>query len=236
MAVDIDGLITQYMGLTQSLAQQVWRSAPHALELDELCAIANLGLVSAARRWQPYCKERNFSEDALEYFKPFVVRRVRGALIDAIRSSDWATRSLRTRAKALQEAGQDKGVPEKELAQRSGMTVQEVRNTIRGMAQRPVSLEAEELDPVGGGAVESDAFTAEMLATVVGAIRDLDPDEQIVLTLHYFQGLQLQEVARSMGISESRASQLHAKAVLAVHTEMLTNARQHGENTDAETD
>lgn len=224
--VNVDALIIQYMGLAQSLAQQVWRTAPHALELDELCGIAYLGLVSAARRWEPYCKERNFSVDALEYFKPFVVRRVHGSLIDAIRSSDWATRSLRNRAKALQDAGQDKGVPEKELAERSGMTVQEVRNTIRGMAQRPVSLEAEELDPVANHGVESDAFTADMLGTVVGTIQDLDVDQQIVLTLHYFQGLQLQEVARTMGISESRASQLHAKAVLAVLDQMKTTATQ----------
>lgn len=229
MTVDVDGLIRQYMGLTQSIAQQVWRTAPHALELDELTGIAYLGLVSAAKRWEPYCQEKGYDPQALQFFKPFVVRRVHGSLIDAIRSADWATRSLRTRAKALQEAGQDKGVPEKELARRSGMTVKEVRSTIRGMAQRPVSLEAEELDPVDRAGVESDAFTAEVLGTVVGTIRDLELEEQIVLTLHYFKGLQLQEVARTMGISESRASQLHAKAVLAVHEQMVT-AVQHRES------
>lgn len=232
MSVDVDGLIQQYMGLSQSLARQVWRSAPHALELDELTGIAYLGLVSAARRWPVYCDERGFDPAALQFFRPFVVRRVHGSLMDHIRSSDWATRSLRTRAKALQAAGQDKGLSEKELAERSGMTVKEVRATIRGMAQRPVSLEAEELDPVDGGGVESDAFTADVLGTVVGAIRDLEPEQQVVLTLHYYHGLQLQEVAREMGISESRASQLHARAVLAVHAEMV-NAVQHRENNDS---
>lgn len=225
---DPDALIHEYHGLAQSLAQQVWRTAPHALELDELRGIANLGLVSAARRWESYCAEKNFDPNALEYFKPFVVRRVHGSLIDAIRSADWATRSLRARSKALQDAGQDKGVPEKELALRAGMTVQEVRNTIRGMAQRPVSLEAEELDPVAGRGVESDAFASDLLGTMVGTIRDLEIEQQVVLTLHYFQGLQLQQVARTMGISESRASQLHASAVLAVH-EAMVEAAQHRE-------
>ncbi len=229
MTVDADSLITQYMPLTQTLARQVWRTAPHALELDELIGIAHLGLVQAARRWNTYCAEKGFDPEALQFFKPFVVQRVRGALIDAIRASDWATRSLRTRAKALQEAGQDRGASEKELAERSGLSVQEVRNTIRGMASRPVSLEAEELDPVGGAGVESDAFTAEVLGTVVGAIRDLEAEQQVVLTLRYFKGLQLQEVARTMGISESRASQLHAKAVLAVHEQMVV-AVKHREN------
>jgi RNA polymerase sigma factor FliA len=230
MTVDVDALIAEYMGLSQSIAQQVWRTAPHALDLDELTGIAFLGLVSAARRWLPYCASNDYDPNALQYFKPFVARRVHGALIDAIRSADWATRSLRTRAKALQEAGQDKGVPEKELARRAGLTVKEVRATIHGMSQRPVSLEAEELDPVAGTGVESAAFTSDLLGTLVGTIRDLEPEQQIVLTLHYFKGLQLQEVAKTMGISESRASQLHAKAVLAVHAEMLTAAQQRDDN------
>lgn len=225
MAVDVEELIHQYMSLTQSIAQQVWRTAPHALELDELIGIANLALVNTARRWPTYCQENSFDENAVQYFKPYVARRVYGALIDANRAADWATRSLRTRARALQAAGQDKGVSEKELAARSGMTVKEVRATIFGMSQRPVSLEAEDLDPVSGSGVESDAFTSDLLGSMVGAIRDLEFDQQIVLSLHYFKGLQLQEVAKTMGISESRASQLHANAVLAVHQGLLTAAQ-----------
>lgn len=230
MEVDVDGLITEYLGLAQSIAQQVWRTAPHALQLDELTGIAHLALVECANRWVPYCLRNNFDPAALQYFKPYVARRVYGALIDANRSADWATRSLRTRAKALQEAGQDKGASEHELAQRSGMTVKEVRQTIHGMSQRPVSLEGEELEPVSGGGVESEAFTSDVLGSMVGAIRDLEPELQIVLTLHYYKGLQLQEVARTMGISESRASQMHARAVLAVHAEMVTAAQQRDDS------
>lgn len=228
--VDVDALIPQYMPLAQSLARKQWRTAPHALELDELIGIANLGLVSAARRWEAYCREQGHDPMALQFFKPFVVQRVSGALIDAIRSRDWATRGLRSRAKALQEAGQDKGLTEKELAEKTGMSIKDVRGTLKDLTQRrPVSLEAEELDPVSGAGVESDAFTADVLSTVVAFIRDLDPEQQVVLTLHYFRGLQLQEVARAMGISESRASQLHARAVLAVHEKMVI-AVQHREN------
>lgn len=226
MDADMEALVHQYIGLSQSLAQQVWRTAPHALDVDEMRAIAHFGLVDAASRWKNYCAKHGHSPHALEYFKPYVVRRVRGALIDAIRSSDWATRSLRTRAKQLQDAGQDKGVPEKELAERTGLSIKDVRSTIRGMAQRPVSLEAEELDPESNRTVESSAFTAQILGTVVDTVRALPGEEQVVLALHYFHGQQLQEVARSMGISESRASQLHAKAVLAVHAEMVTAAQQ----------
>jgi RNA polymerase sigma factor for flagellar operon FliA len=230
MAVDVDQLISEYLGLTQALARQEYRKAPHALELDELTGIAYLGLVSAARRWHAYCQEKNHDPHAVQFFKPFVVQRVRGAIIDAIRKSDWATRSLRTRTKALQNAGQDKGASEQELADRSGLTIKEVRSTIQGMSQRrPMSIEAEELDLTGGVGVESDAFTGHVLGAVVDTIRELEPEQQVVLTLHYFKGLQLQQVAKAMGISESRASQLHARAVLAVHEQMIT-AVQHRES------
>lgn len=217
---DTRKLVEEYLDLARSLAQQVWRTAPHALELDELRGIAYLGLVGAAVRWKPFCEKEGHDPGALQFFKPFVVRRVYGALIDEIRRADFASRSLRTRAKALQEAGQDRGLSERELAERTGMSVTEVRDTIRGMAQRPVSLEAEELDPHARDDVESSVFATSVLDSVVGAIRTLPPEMQTVIALHYHRGHQLQDVARRMGITESRASQLHAKAVLAVHDAM----------------
>lgn len=223
-------LIEQYLGLAQSLAQQAWRTAPHALELDELRGIAYLGLVDAANRWSGYCAKRDFDPERLEYFRPFVVRRVHGAIYDAIRASDWATRSLRTRAKALQDAGQDRGLTHAQLAERTGMTLAEVRSTVRGMAQRPVSLQAEELEPAAGTNVESSVVTRGILDRVVASIRTLQPEEQAVIALHYHRGLQLQQVAHAMGITESRASQLHAQAVLTIHQTMIdaaTNKDDH---------
>lgn len=219
-------MVHEYMGLAGSLAQQVWRTAPHALELDELRGIAYLGLVAAAARWKSFCAENNHNPNAMEFFRPFVVRRVYGSLIDAIRASDWASRNMRTRAKALREAGQDKGLSHEELAARTGMSVKEVRVTIRDMAQRPVSMEAEELDPDSRIDVESTVLTRTLLAATVSVIQSLPPEEQAVIALHYYRGLQLQQVARTLGITESRASQLHAQAVLAIHAAQYTTAQQ----------
>ena len=224
MVKDPDTLIHEYLPLAQSLAQQVWRTAPHALELEEMRAIAYLGLVGAANRWDPYCAERGFSPSALEYFKPFVVLRVRGALMDAIRATDWATRSLRTRARALQEAGQDTGVSQVELARRTGLSLAEVRATVRDMARRPISLEAEELDPGGETDVESAALAGAILTAVVDVIRGLAREEQMVIALHYYSGLHLGQVARVLGLTEIRVSQMHADAVLVVHAAMRAAA------------
>lgn len=227
MDPDATVLVETHLGLAQSLAQQEWRKAPHALELDELRAIAYLALTWCADRWKPYCESRQFDPAALQYFKPFVVRRVKGAIIDAIRASDWATRNLRDRAKALQHAGADRGLSHEELAERTGLTVAKVRATVRDMAQRPVSLDAEDLDPGAAVDVESTVFTRTMLGQVVTIIRTLAPEQQTVIALHYHRGLQLQEVAQAMGITESRASQLHAKAVLTIHAAMREAASQH---------
>ena len=224
--MDTDTLIENHLGLAHSLALQVWRTAPHALELDELRAIANLGLVGAANRWHRYCDENAYSPDAVQFFKPFVVKRVYGALIDAIRQADWATRSLRTRARMLQEAGQDNGATQEQMAQRSGLSMAEVRATVRGMAQRPVSLEAVEAEPASRQDVESTVFVTAMLARVVTALRRLPVDQQVVIALHYHRGMQLQAVAKAMAITESKASQLHARAVLAVHEQMAALADQ----------
>lgn len=225
MTPDTEALVHEYLPLAKSLAQQVWRTAPHALELDELTAIAYLGLVGAARRWQPYCAQNRFDPGRLEFFKPFVVRRVRGALMDAIRQADWATRSLRTKAKAIQQANaQERGLSEQEVAERAGLSVEQVRATRRDMAHRPVSLEAEELDPASIQNVESSAFTSTILTAVVAIIRALPTEQQVVVALHYHRGMQLQEIAKTMGITESRASQLHARSVTTIHAAMLQAA------------
>lgn len=218
-------LIAEYLPLAQSLAQQVWRTAPHALELDEMRSIAHLGLVQAAERWLPYCAEKGYDPARLEYFKPFVVRRVYGSLIDAIRAADWAKRLLRSRAKALQDAGQDLGLSDAELAERTGLSVAEVRATVRDMAQRPVSLEAEDYDPTDGVDVESNVVAVTILARVVDAIRELTREAQIVIALRYYEGLHLRQVAEVMGISQSRVSQLHADAVMVIHAAMVKAAQ-----------
>lgn len=219
-------LVETHLGLAQSIAQQVWRTAPHALDAEELRAIAYLGLVAAADRWYPYCREKNYSADALEFFKPFAVRRIKGQLIDTIRSSDWASRNLRTRARALQAAGQDRGATDIEMAECTGMSLATVRATIRDMAARPVSLEAEEVDPGAAIDVESSVFTRAVLTRVVATIAALPAEEQTVIALHYHRGLQLQHVAQAMAIPESRASQLHAHAVLTIHQAMVTIAQE----------
>ncbi len=218
-------LIAEHLPLAHSLALQVWRKAPHALEFDELVGIANLSLVQTAQRWEPFCAEKQHDPARLEFFKPFVVRRVKGALIDATRQADWATRNLRARAKDLADAaGHDRGLTEAELAERAGMTIAQVRATVRDMAQRPVSLEAEEIELASRSDIAGGSFAATMLRTFAETVTSLPIEQQVVLALHYHKGMQLQEVARTLGLVETRISEVHAEAVLALHRVMVDAA------------
>jgi RNA polymerase sigma factor for flagellar operon FliA len=226
---ELQELVRDHMHLASLIAAKVYKTAPHALELDELRSIAYLGLVGAAERWRPYCEENGFDPKRLEYFKPFITRRVNGAVMDHLRSSDWATRSLRSRSKLLQEAGLGQGVSTEELASKTGLSVKQVTDTLRDLARRPVSLEAEELDVDSDTTVENTSAGNSLLEVVRVTVLSLDQDCQTVLALHYYLGRELKAVAAQLQITESRASQLHTRGVLAVREALLRAAQDQGQ-------
>lgn len=220
---DKETLIRDHMGLAKAIAVQNWQTATYALEMGEMVSLANMGLVDAANRWEGYCEKNGYDPAAVEYFKVFAARRIHGTIRDGIRQNDWATRTLRDKAKKLKQAGQDDGATASELAERTGMTLKEVNSTIHRMASRPVSLEGElpnseatgpsYADPIS---TEGSAFQNDMLECAASVIRTLPQDQQVVLALHYYEALEIRAVALELGITESRASQLHTRAVLTI--------------------
>jgi RNA polymerase sigma factor for flagellar operon FliA len=210
-------LVEEQEGTARSVAAQVWRTAPHAMELDELRSLAYAALVETASRWDEYCARHGYDPRRTEFFAPLAARRMRGAIYDTLRADDWAPRSQRTRYKLLQEAGLEQGLSEGELAGKTGLSTEEVRSTLAGMGRRPVSLDAdatrEYVDP---GDVHEDAAQAAFLRALAECVRSLPGPQRAVLALHYYAGRELQQVAVLLGITESRASHLHTDGVLAV--------------------
>jgi RNA polymerase sigma factor for flagellar operon FliA len=203
---------------------EAWRkyqNAPHALELEELNSLALSGLAHAAARWQEYCKGAGHDPHRTEYFTAYALARMRGAMLDAMRSNDWVTRSDRTRAKALRDAGQDRGLSEAELAKATGMSEAEVRRTIAVVARKPVSIDAEPHDVADPGDVEGQAVVSSVLAAVTAAMKRLPSAAQVILAARYYFGMPLPEAARAAGISEDEGTRLHNEAVLSVHDEMI---------------
>lgn len=234
-------LIRDHLGLAKAIAVQNWQTATYALEVDEMISLANLGLVDAANRWEKYCEKNSYDPAAVEYFKVFAARRIHGTIRDGIRQNDWATRTLRDKAKKLKLAGQDDGLSVAQLAEKTGMSVKEINNTIHRMATRPVSLDSSfcgwsdyGVEPnnisytIDSVSTDGTAFEHDMLKHAADVIRTLPQDQQVVLALHYYEALEIRSVARELGITESRASQLHTKAVLTIRQALLEAASESG--------
>jgi RNA polymerase sigma factor for flagellar operon FliA len=202
-------------------AYRVWQRAPHALEMDELESLALSGLAAAAHRWPVYCASRNFDPTAFEFFRAYCTRRMRGAMLDYLRSQDWVTRSARTKVKALRAAGQDRGLSETELAAATGMDIGEVRSALAAVAARPVSMDAEPHDVAAEDDVEGQAVVSQVLGVMSGVIKRLGHHARMILILAYYEGMTVADLAPYVGVTPDEAVKLHQLAILEIHAEML---------------
>jgi RNA polymerase sigma factor for flagellar operon FliA len=217
----INELVAEIMPQARAEAYKVWQRAPHVLEMDELESLALSGLAAAAARWLVYCEKNGHDPTAYQFFPAYALRRMRGSMLDWLRSQDWVTRSARTRSKALRAAGQDRGLSEAELSAATGISVADIRETMAAVSARPVSFDAEPHDVAGADDVEGSAVVSEVLAAVMGVIARLGEASRIILVLRYYHGMTVQEVADVIGVSEDEAVRLHQRAVLEIHTAMM---------------
>jgi len=235
-----DYLIDEHLKLAQDIAIREWRTATHALEKDEMLSLAYLGLVDSADRWEAYCARKGYDPNAVQYFKAFARLRIRGTIRDSIRSADWATRTLRSKAKKLKEAGQDEGVPVQELSERTGMSVADIHKVNARLAKKPVSLDAkinyqdttsesnQEMQLKEDIDTEGIAFANQMVEVFVQTVKTLPVPEQVVLALHYYQKLDLRLIAEELALPEVHILQLHTAGISAVKYALTTAATERG--------
>jgi RNA polymerase sigma factor for flagellar operon FliA len=217
----IGELVADIVPSARSEAYRVWQRAPHALEMDELEALALSGLAAAAARWPTYCAKHRHDPSRFEYFYAYALRRMRGSMLDYLRSQDWVTRSARTKAKVLREAGADRGLSDAELARVTGMGIDEVRATNAAVSARPVSIDAEPYDVAGQDDVEGQAVVSEVLAALSAVVVELPETARTVLVLRYYHSMTVPELAPYVGVSVDEAARLHQGAILAIHKAML---------------
>ena len=234
MNTEIEHLVEELVPQAKAEAWRRWQAAPQQLDLDELTSLAGTGLAMAGARWETYCAENKFDPGcgnwpctdpgncATRYFAAYALRRMRGAMLDYMRSVDWVTRTDRSRAKALREAGQDLGATDTELEARTGLSAQQIRSTLAAVARRPVSMDAEPVDVADSDDVESQVVVGSVQDAAVGALRRQRPEVVAVLVLHYHQGKDLRAIASLLGRTEAEIGDLHTEGVLAVHRAMLS--------------
>jgi len=211
---------------------------PGTADRDDLTAIADEALCKAVEAWPGYC-ERNGHDQAHGeregYLVAYVNRRVRGAILDWARSSDWLTRVERKLVKSVQAAEAVLGgCSTEQAAAKAGVNPGKARQAVEAATgRRQVALD-EHLnadgttardtvhDPAPG--TESQVVTTAILAAVTEVIAGLDETGRAILTALYYEGWRLPRVAEALGLELAVARKAWEAAVTAVHDGMLLAA------------
>lgn len=221
-----DQLIVLYSPLVKYVAARVAVGLPQHVDGSDLVSYGIIGLIDAIDR---------FSPDRQVKFETYAIPRIRGAIIDELRAIDWVPRSVRAKARAVEQAYASleatllRTPTDAEVAAELDMSEPDLQDILRQISFVGVAA-LDEVFMVGGDrtdrttlgdtipdatagpvALFEDKESKEILAQ---AIMQLGERERTVLSLYYYEGLTLAEIGEILGVTESRVCQIHTKAVL----------------------
>ncbi len=227
-------LILEYAPLIKFIAQKIAIRLPANIELDDLISAGVIGLMDAIEK---------YDETRDNTFKTYAEFRIRGAILDELRAQDWVPRSVRDKAKVLDrtmvklEAELGRNATEEEVAGKLGLNMDEFHDLVNQV--RPVSLlsidEAATFSNVDKKSILnllesckiSNPFNQLNLKSikeiVTRAIEELPEKQRLVLSLYYYEDLNLKEIGQVLRVTESRVSQLHAQAVSRLRGKLATH-------------
>ncbi|EQC00768.1 RNA polymerase sigma factor FliA [Photorhabdus temperata] len=219
--MDKNSLWKRYVPLVRHEALRLQVRLPACVELDDLLQAGGIGLLNAVERF-----------DSLQgtAFTTYAVQRIRGAMLDELRSRDWAPRSVRRNARevtqTIRKLEQDLGRPasEQEVAKELKIDLVEYRQILldtnnsqlfsydewhemHGESCEPTIEEGHETNPL------QQLLESDVRQRVIDAIDSLPEREKMVLTLYYQEELNLKEIGAVLEVGESRISQLHSQAI-----------------------
>ncbi len=226
-----DQLIVSYSPVVKYVAGRVAVGLPQNVEHADLVSYGMFGLIDAIERFE---LDRGFK------FETFAIPRIKGAILDELRSIDWVPRSIRAKARAVEKAFANLEVrwgrspSDAELADELEMSVDQLhdllgRISLGGIAALDEMLSGSER---GESATLGDTIATadlgpsaqfeieEMRQLLAGSINRMPEREKIVLTLYYYEGLTLNDIGEVLGVTESRVCQIHTKAVLHLRSRM----------------
>jgi RNA polymerase sigma factor FliA len=221
-----DGLVQEYAPLVKRIANHLRTRLPDGVEMDDLVQVGLIALLDAARQ---YSAAKGAS------FETYAGIRVRGAMLDEVRNSDWTPRSVYRRQREITAAMQavenrtGKPADARQIAGEMGLSLDDYFRLVTAAAgQRILSLNHDSEDgesPVHQVAapdfdpsqeLESDEFRAAL----ADAISDLPEREALVMSLYYDEELNLKEIGEVLGVTESRVCQIHGQALVRVRARM----------------
>ena len=219
-----DQLIMDYAPLIRFVAQRISARLPSNIEIDDLISSGVIGLMDAIEKYDP-------SRD--NKFKTYAEFRIRGAILDELRSQDWVPRSIRDKAKKVDRAytmleqRHGRPVSDTELSEALEMPLEEYYSMIAKV--KAVSLlsiddltittqyEKRSLLDCLENPSSKNPFSMlknKNITKILSSTIEKLPDKQkLVLSLYYFECLNLKEIGRILNVTESRISQLHTQAV-----------------------
>jgi RNA polymerase sigma factor FliA len=234
-------LIIHYAPLVKFVAGRVAAGLPQSIEQSDLVSYGIFGLIDAIDKFDP---GRGFK------FETYAISRIKGAIIDELRSIDWVPRSVRAKARSIERAiskleNELKRSPEDaEVAAELDMTEGELAGVLSqisftGLVALDDLLAASGSDRTTGTTVADtisdgahdpvQAFEVdEMKHLLADAINRMPDRERLVLTLYYYEGLTLAEIGEVLGVTESRVCQIHTKAILQLRGRMAEPERETG--------
>ncbi|HMJ88283.1 MAG TPA: FliA/WhiG family RNA polymerase sigma factor [Candidatus Acidoferrum sp.] len=222
-------LVEQYLPLVKAIVGRLAMTLPSHLELEELQSVGVIGLLHAIRHFNP---------QGGASFETFARFRIRGAVIDELRKSDWASRTVREKARRIQTAMMEveqrhaSVATDKQVAAELKISldeyqrwIEEVRPTTFVCLDAASSLDAEDsralaevvCDP-GQGSPADAVERRELAELIAERIKSLPEMQRKVLGLYYFEDLRLREIAEAFGVTESRICQVHAQAILSIRS------------------
>jgi RNA polymerase sigma factor, FliA/WhiG family len=221
-----EAIILRYAPLVKYVAGRVAIGLPSNVEFDDLVSFGIFGLMDAIEKFDPL---RGIK------FETYAIARIRGAILDGLRSNDWVPRSVRQKSRELERICADlenrlgRSATDQEISEAMGISIHEFYNLLSEVSCTTLSSLDElwlvhsndddtvrVLDLVRNNDSEDPLHQVEMeeiKSTLATAIDCLPERERMVIALYYYEGLTLKEIGEIMEISESRVSQIHTKAI-----------------------
>ncbi len=219
-----DQLIMDYAPLIRFVAQRIAARLPSNIDIDDLISAGVIGLMDAIEKYDP-------SRD--NKFKTYAEFRIRGAILDELRSQDWVPRSVRDKAKKIEKTYAEleqklgRAVSDEELSDALGIQLEEYYD----MVSKVKAVTLLSIDELSGPNQQDRKSLLECLENtssknpftqlkskgirdlLVRHIDELPEKQKLVLSLYYYEDLNLKEIGRILEVTESRVSQLHTQAV-----------------------
>lgn len=216
-----DRLVLQYSPLVKYVAGRVGSGLPSTVEQGDLVSDGVIGLMDAIEK---------FDVDRGLQFQTYAVPRIRGAIVDGLRASDWVPRSVREKirdintAQAALEHRLGRAPTDREVAGELDITVGELRKRYTETSYTSlVSAEASGIDDFAPTAPAADGLDADDLPEgFLQAVRELPERDQVVVALYYWERLTLAEIGQVLQVSESRVSQLHSRATMTLRRKLAS--------------